>query len=122
MDRIRLERVSAYGRHGADPRERQEIQAFEIDLTVQVDLRRAAESDDLTDTIDYAALHARLVQIVATTSYSLLERLAAELLGVVFGDRRVERAAITIAKPAILDGATPSVTLERINPNYETPS
>lgn len=119
MDRIALHRIRAYGRHGADPGEREEIQPFEIDLAAEVNLRRASESDRLADTIDYAALHARLVQIVADTSYALLERLAAELLGAVFEDHRIVRAEITVAKPAILDGATPSVMLERVNPNYE---
>jgi len=36
----------------------------------------------------------------------------------IFNDRRVVRAEITIAKPEILDGATPSITLRRENPNF----
>ena len=118
MDRIALRRIRAYGRHGADAREREEIQAFEIDLVAEVDLRRAAASDSLADTVDYAGLHARVVQIVAATSYALLERLAADLLQSVFEDARVARAEITIAKPAILDGATPSVRMARANPKH----
>jgi dihydroneopterin aldolase len=67
----------------------------------------------LSRTMDYAALHGRIVRIVAATSYALLERLAADLLDAVLEDRRVARAEVTIAKPGILDGATPSVTLSR---------
>lgn len=119
MDRIALRRVRAYGRHGADARERDEIQAFEFDLVVELDLRRAIVTDDLADTLDYAALHTRLVQIVSTTSYALLERLAAELLEAVFEDSRVASAEVTISKPAILDGATPSVTIARANPKHQ---
>jgi dihydroneopterin aldolase len=107
----------AYGRHGADPGERERLQPFDLEVSAEIDLRAAQTSDELSDTIDYAALHARLVRIVATTSYSLLERLAADLLDAVFEDRRVLRAAVTIAKPGILEGATPSVTLERANPH-----
>ncbi|MGB8965512.1 MAG: dihydroneopterin aldolase [Candidatus Cybelea sp.] len=116
MDRIRLRGVVAYGRHGADPGERERLQPFDLEVSAEIDLRAAQTSDELSDTIDYAALHARLVRIVATTSYLLLERLAADLLDAVFEDRRVLRAAVTIAKPGILEGATPSVTLERANP------
>jgi dihydroneopterin aldolase len=117
MDRVRLRGVVAYGRHGANPGERERPQPFDLEVTAEIDLGAAQTSDELSDTIDYAALHARLVRIVATTSYALLERLAADLLDAVFEDRRVLRAAVTVAKPGILEGATPSVTLERANPH-----
>jgi dihydroneopterin aldolase len=116
MDRINLRGIRAYGCHGADAAERERGQPFDIDVTLEIDLRRAAASDELSDTLDYAALHERLVRTVATTSYALLERLAADLLAAAFDDRRVASAEVTIAKPGILDGATPAVTLARANP------
>jgi 7,8-dihydroneopterin aldolase/epimerase/oxygenase len=119
LDAIRLRGVRAYGRHGSDPGEREHRQLFEIDVLVEIDLRDSAESDDLSETMDYAALRERLVRVVATTSYALLERLAADLLAAVFVDSRVARAELTLSKPRILDGATPSVTLQRVNPGYE---
>jgi dihydroneopterin aldolase len=118
MDRIALHGIRAHGRHGAHAEERERAQPFEIDVTLDVDLRDAAECDDLSRTIDYAALHERLVEIVETTSYSLLERLANDLIAAVFEDCRIARAEITIAKPKILAGATPSITLARINPQH----
>ncbi|MBV8530674.1 MAG: dihydroneopterin aldolase [Candidatus Eremiobacteraeota bacterium] len=121
MDRITLRGVRAYGRHGYAAAERERRQVFAIDLSAEIDLRGAASSDDLSQTMDYASLHARLVHVVASTSYALLERLAADLLDAVFDDRRVVSAELTLSKPGILDGATPSVTLERFNPRYEAP-
>ncbi|MBV8344003.1 MAG: dihydroneopterin aldolase [Candidatus Eremiobacteraeota bacterium] len=113
MDRISLDGIRAYGKHGADAAERERAQPFDIAISAELDLTDAAATDDLSATLDYAALHERIVQIVATTSYALLERLAADLLDAVFEERRVQRARVTIAKPRILDGATPSVTLCR---------
>ena len=113
MDRISLDGIRAYGKHGADAAERERAQPFDIAISAELDLTDAAATDDLSATLDYAALHERIVRIVATTSYALLERLAADLLDAVFEERRVERARVTIAKPRILDGATPSVTLCR---------
>jgi dihydroneopterin aldolase len=121
MDCIRLHGIRAYGRHGADAGERERLQPFDIEIAAQLDLHLAAASDDLSQTLNYAALHARIVHIVATTSYGLLERLAADLLSAVFDDTRVAHAEVTIAKPGVLDGATPSITLERVNPNYQSP-
>jgi dihydroneopterin aldolase len=119
MDRVTLRGVRAYGHHGWEAAERDRPQPFTIELDAEIDLRGAQLSDDLRDTIDYAELHRRLVAIVANTSYALLERLASDILETVFEDRRVARAIVTIAKPAILDGATPSVTFDRVNPRYE---
>jgi FolB domain-containing protein len=113
MDRITLHGIRALGRHGANPGERDRPQPFAIDITVELDTSAAQRSDALADTIDYAALHARIVNIVANTSFALLERLATALLDAAFEDPRIVRAEITIAKPGILDGATPAVTIAR---------
>ena len=121
MDRISLRNVRAYGRHGVEAAERERRQPFDIDVIAEIDLRNPSSTDDIAQTLDYAALCDRLVRIVATTSYALLERLASDLLGAVFEDRRVRRAQVTISKPAILNGATPSVTLERTNPHRSPP-
>jgi dihydroneopterin aldolase len=116
MDVITLTGVRAYGRHGANPGERDAEQPFDLDIRVEMDLTDAAISDNLGDTLNYAQLHERAVAIVESTSFALLERLAAEILNAVFRDARVVRAEVSIAKPELLDGATPSVRLRRENP------
>jgi 7,8-dihydroneopterin aldolase/epimerase/oxygenase len=113
MDRISLRNVRAYGKHGVFPHERERAAPFDVDVTIDADLHAAAASDDLNDTLDYAAIHAAIVRIVERTSFALLERLAGELAGAVLADARVVAVEITIAKPGILDGATPAVTLRR---------
>jgi len=113
MDRIALHDIVAHGRHGVHARERERAQPFRIDLVLELDLSRAAASDDLRDTIDYAAVHRRIVEMVQSQSYALLERLASAILDEVASDERIVTADISIAKPALLDGATPSVRLVR---------
>ncbi|HTZ55706.1 MAG TPA: dihydroneopterin aldolase [Candidatus Acidoferrum sp.] len=113
MDRIVLHDILAHGKHGVNPAERDTPQPFRIDIVLQLDLSRAAKSDDLHDSINYAAVHRRIVEIVQTRSYALLERLAGAILDEVATDERIRSADISIAKPGILDGATPSVRLVR---------
>ena len=122
MDEIAIHAIRARGRHGANPGERDAEQVFDIDVILDVNLQDAARSDDLADTSDYAAIHARVVAIVAATSFGLLERLADEILAEIFADARIVRARVQIAKPHLLDGATPSVTLARDNPRARTAS
>lgn len=103
--------IRAYGKHGANPGERDAAQPFDLDVEVRLDLSRARESDSLEDTLDYASMHARIVEIVERTSFALLERLGEEILRDLLRDERVRRARLSIAKPHLLGGATPSVTL-----------
>lgn len=118
MDRITLRGVRVYGCHGANPGERDTPQPFDVNVRAEIDLHAAASTDNLDDTLDYAALHARIVTAVESTSYALLERLASDVLDAVFSDHRVARAEVTIAKPGLLDGATPAVTLVRENTRH----
>lgn len=113
MDRIRLDGLRAYGRHGVAAGERERPQAFDVAVSLELDLERARRSDELGDTADYARLHERIVAIVGGTSFALIERLAGEILDAALADPRVTRASVTVAKPGILNGATPSVTLVR---------
>jgi 7,8-dihydroneopterin aldolase/epimerase/oxygenase len=113
VDRITITGLRAMGRHGADTDERRRPQPFEMNLSIDLDLRAAAASDELSDTVNYAELTRRVRTVVEATSFALLEALAAAVLDAVFEDRRIVAAEVTIAKPQILEGATPSVTLSR---------
>jgi len=108
-DRIAVHGIRAYGKHGASAGERDFVQPFDIEIELAVDLTAARTHDRLADTIDYAALYARIVGLVAERSYRLLERLGDEILGELMCDARISAATITIAKPQLLAGATPSV-------------
>lgn len=117
MDVIALQGIRVKGKHGVDPREREHEQPFIVDLTLELDLSAAARSDDLRDTVNYAEIHARVVRTVRSRSFSLLERLADAIFETVFTDHRITAAVVHIAKPELLEGATPAVRLRRENPN-----
>jgi dihydroneopterin aldolase len=110
-DTIALSGIRAYGRHGANPGEKDVPQPFDVDVSIDVDLSAARRSDALADTIDYGTLHRTIVGIVRERSFDLLERLGQEVLDALLADRRVVRARVRLAKPGLLAGATPSVTL-----------
>ena len=52
-DEITLTGLRAHGFHGVYPEERRVGQEFVVDVTMTVDTRRAAASDDVTDTVHY---------------------------------------------------------------------
>ena len=112
-DEITISGIRVLGRHGAYAGEKETPQAFDVALRLHVDLAAAARSDRLADTIDYAEIHRRVVEVVQQRSFDLLERLGAEILGVAFADERVLAAEVSIGKPELLGGATATVTVRR---------
>ncbi|HJT63445.1 MAG TPA: dihydroneopterin aldolase, partial [Candidatus Limnocylindria bacterium] len=69
--------IAASGRHGLGDEERSQPQPFEVDISVSTNVERAAAEDDLTATVNYAVLQELVITQVATTSFHLLETLAA---------------------------------------------
>lgn len=116
FERIELRGIRAWGHHGANAGEADVPQLLLVDVVLDADLHRARTSDELGDTIDYARLHAAIVELVRTRRCRLLERLAELILEGLMADPRVAAVRVSIAKPGLLDGATPVVTLSRIRP------
>ena len=54
---ITLKNVRLYARHGVMPQERTVGGDFTVNLTVSADLSKAAETDDVADTVNYATLY-----------------------------------------------------------------
>ena len=80
-DRIELAGMRFEGHHGVTEEERASRQPFEVDVTVGLDLVSAGETDDLSRTLDYAALYRQVREIVEATSFNLLEALAEAIAG-----------------------------------------
>lgn len=98
-DHIRLAGLRAFGRHGVYASERERGQEFVVDVELDVDVSRAAASDDVADTVDYGALADRLVEIVAGNPVNLIETLAHRLAKVCLAVAGVKAATITVHKP-----------------------
>jgi 7,8-dihydroneopterin aldolase/epimerase/oxygenase len=113
MDEIAIGGIRVHGRHGAYPGEKDAPQPFDVAVRLFADLDGAARSDRLADTLDYAEIHRRVVEVVEQRSFDLIERLGAEIIRVLLEDERVQSAEVTIGKPGRLGGATARVTLRR---------
>ena len=98
-DRIALTGLRVRGFHGVLPEEREQGQLFVVDVVLELDLRPAAASDDVADTVDYGELANRLGAVGAGEPVDLIETLAERLAAVCLADRRVHRAEVTVHKP-----------------------
>lgn len=99
MDRILIEGIDVYAHHGVHPAERELGQRFVIDVELWADLDVAARSDSLRRALDYTAVHRRVRETVAGTSFHLLETLALRLCRALLGEFPLERVRVTVQKP-----------------------
>jgi len=99
LDRISLVGLRAYGYHGVLPAERAQGQEFVADAVLWFDTSPAAAADDLSLTVDYAALAGRLAEIISGEAVALIETLAQRLAAACLADERVQHAEITVHKP-----------------------
>jgi dihydroneopterin aldolase len=99
LDRISLAGLRAHGHHGVLPAERAQGQEFVADAVLWFDTSQAAAADDLSLTVDYAALAGRLTEIIAGEPVALIETLAQRLAAACLANERVQHAEITVHKP-----------------------
>jgi dihydroneopterin aldolase len=100
LDRIELRGLRARGRHGVLPAERELGQEFVVDASLGLDTRPAAETDDLSRTVDYGTLAGRLVAAVEGEPVDLIETLADRLAKICLEDPAVVEVEVTVHKPS----------------------
>jgi dihydroneopterin aldolase len=122
MDEIVLAGLTFFGTHGVNAEENSLGQRFQIDVTLRLDLAKAAASDHLDDTVSYSAVFKLVRQEVEGQPSKLLEHLAGRLTDVLLAhDSRIRSARVTVTKlnPPIKGSTTGqvSVILERTQPH-----
>lgn len=106
MDRILLNGLIFFGRHGCHDAEKELGQKFTVDIELECDLRRASQTDSLDDTVDYVAVYNAAREIIEGESVQLLEGLAERIALFALGDDKVHSAWVRIRKPHVaLPGA-----------------
>lgn len=75
MDTLTLKGLSFHAKHGYYNEERRHGNDFEVDLIFHASLRKAAENDDLKQTIDYQKAEAMVRDIMLGDSVKLIETL-----------------------------------------------
>ena len=98
-DRIALRGLRAVGHHGVYGEERANGQPFVVDVVLEVDTRKAAATDEVTDTVHYGELAVRVVAVVEGEPVNLIETLAQRLADTCLTDARVQAATVTVHKP-----------------------
>ncbi len=94
--------------------EREIRQTVILDLEMGFDIRKAAASDDLADTLNYKAVAKRLIEFVGQSEFQLVESLAERCAAIVREEFGVEWVRLRLNKKGAVRGATDvGVIIER---------
>ncbi|WP_353826676.1 dihydroneopterin aldolase [Agromyces sp. SYSU T0242] len=98
-DRISVTGIRVRAHHGVFDFEREQGQDFVVDVSVAVDLARAASGDELARTVHYGELAEAVARAVERDPVDLIETVAERVAGVALGFEGVEEATVTVHKP-----------------------
>ncbi len=102
QDRIHIDGLSFSCIIGINDWERVAKQPVEIDLTLYADVSKAAQSDDVDDTINYRTISRSVRDFVEGSSFGLVEKLSDGVARLCLKDERVQRVDVRLWKPGAL--------------------
>lgn len=96
--------------------ERRVKQTISLDLEMASDIRKAASSDDIEDTLNYKAVAKRLISFVESSEFQLVETLAERITEIVLNEFQVPWVRLRLNKQGAVRGARDvGVIIERGN-------
>ena len=99
MDKIIIKGLRVYAYHGVNESEKEKGQPFELDVTLGVDTRAAGQSDDLSQTVNYAKVSKRILAVMQAEKNDLLERVAARVAQTLLDEFPIEEVTVLLKKP-----------------------
>ena len=121
MDKIFIHALKTEAIIGIFDWERQVKQTVIVDLEISADVRKAALSDSIHDTLNYKRVAKRVLAFVEGSQFHLVETLAEHLAMLLLEDFGLAWVRISLSKPgAIRSSRDVGVLLERDRNHLET--
>ena len=96
--------------------EREIKQTVSLDLEMAHDISRAAETDDIADTLNYKAVAKRLISFIGDSEFLLVETMAERCAEIVRTEFSVPWLKLRLSKPGAVRGSQDvGVIIERGN-------
>jgi D-erythro-7,8-dihydroneopterin triphosphate epimerase len=101
-DKIYIRDLSIRCIIGVNQDERTEKQDVVINVVLFTDTRKAGQTDDLDDSVDYKKVKKTILSLVESSEFLLIEKLADEIAKVCLDDLKVQKVSVTVDKPGVL--------------------
>ncbi len=104
-DKIYIKNLTTNCVIGIHEEERKQKQPVIINIVLFADLIRACRYDDIEDTIDYDIIESEILELTATETFLLVERLAELIAELCLKNPKIVQAEVTVEKPQALSHA-----------------
>lgn len=102
--------------------ERRVKQKIVLDLEMAADVRKAAASDSIADTLDYTRVAKRMLQFVGESEFQLVETLADRVAQLIVTEFDVPWVRVRLNKQGAIRGARDvGILIERRREDYAAP-
>ena len=98
-DFVRLRNMVFHAHHGYWDEERQVGQRFEVDVELMLEVKPAAASDHIRDTIDLYKVYQTVEKVVIKNSFKLVETLAESIAAALLKKFGLQEVHVTVRKP-----------------------
>ena len=96
--------------------ERRTKQTVILDIEMAADIKRAAQSDEINDTLNYRAVAKRLINYVSETEFKLIETLAESITDILLNEFNVPWCRLRLNKRGAVRGVRDvGIIIERGN-------
>jgi len=85
--------------------ERKIRQTVSLDLDMATDIRAAASTEDISNTLDYKAVSKRLIAYIGEAEFLLIETMAERVAELVLAEFPVNWLRLRVGKPGAVTGA-----------------
>ncbi|MEN6415842.1 MAG: dihydroneopterin aldolase [Armatimonadota bacterium] len=113
MDKIHIRDIALHCVVGIFEHERHQKQDVLISATLHSDLRKAGQTDDFENAIDYMAVERKITDLVEGSSYFLVEALAEAVANACLEFDGVERVDVIVEKPGASKNARVTIEISR---------
>ncbi len=114
MDKVTIKDLLARGIIGINDWEREQPQDILINIVVTTDTRRAAQTDDIADCVNYRTLAKQVLQHAQTAARLTVEALANDIAAICLQQPGVHSVMVRVEKPgAVRFAASVGVEIER---------
>ena len=114
MDKVFIKNLLARGIIGVKDWERKRAQDILINITLFTDTRRAGETDNINDSVDYSIVSKKIQAHAERAARLTVEALANDLAKLCLEEKGVQKVIVRVEKPgAVRFAETVGVEIER---------
>lgn len=114
MDQVIIKDLSVRGVIGVEKWEREKPQEILINLILFADLKKAGESDDIKDTVNYRTISKKVMAHTERAKRLTVEALATDIAAICLAEPGVQKARVRVEKPgAVRFSRSVGVEIER---------